>query len=312
MDINKIVLEFRKLYQMDFGIKTTDYKYIVKETGMVDGQMASVKKCISNGEVSLEFPSLVTEDMGSTFLLSVLKEYFEGMFYDRHYEGLMAGTLSKEKTSDYMKGLVGKRMDYLCVASEDLESIIRIIQATFVESICVKDTSGLIVFMEDQMDKETIEGAVATIEAELFIEIKWLIGEVVEMPYPLVKQVEYLRSGSCLLQAYIVMDAVITLSDLLPYTLIEACPEEVKNHLLGQVFRHLGDIQLDEELTATVEMMFEQDLNLTDSARALYIHRNTLLYRIEKIYKLTGYDLRRFSDGFIFKLAWLMGRRRLT
>jgi hypothetical protein len=310
MDIDKIVLEFRKLYQMDFGIKTDEYTYIVKENGMIDGQLDSVKQRVSTEKLSLEFPSPVSEDIGTAFLLSVLKDYFEDMSYDRHFEALMAGSLSKEKTSEYMKRIAGKRMDYLRVTSEDLDSVIRIIQASFINGICVKDTSGIIVFMEDEVDKEAIEGTAATIEVELFTDAKWIVGEAIDINYPLDKQRNYLRSASYLLQDYVIGDDVITLSDLLPYTLIDACPEEVKSHLIGQVFKHLGDIQLDEELTATIEMMFEQDLNLTDSARALYIHRNTLLYRIEKIHKLTGYDLRKFSDAFIFRLAWLMRSTR--
>ena len=57
-----------------------------------------------------------------------------------------------------------------------------------------------------------------------------------------------------------------------------------------------------EDLLETVTMFFEKDLNLSDTARQLYIHRNTLTYRLDKIEKITGLDLRRFEDAVTFKM----------
>ncbi len=52
----------------------------------------------------------------------------------------------------------------------------------------------------------------------------------------------------------------------------------------------------------TVNVFINRDLNLTDAARDLYIHRNTLVYRLDKIQKVTGLDLRHFRDAMLFKL----------
>ena len=49
-------------------------------------------------------------------------------------------------------------------------------------------------------------------------------------------------------------------------------------------------------------MFFEKDLNLSDTARQLYIHRNTLTYRLDKIAKIIGLDLRHFDDAVTFKM----------
>ncbi len=57
-----------------------------------------------------------------------------------------------------------------------------------------------------------------------------------------------------------------------------------------------------EDLLETVSMFFEKDLNLSDTARQLYIHRNTLTYRLDKIEKIIGLDLRRFEDAVTFKM----------
>jgi len=52
----------------------------------------------------------------------------------------------------------------------------------------------------------------------------------------------------------------------------------------------------------TIDMFFKKDLNLSDTARQLYIHRNTLVYRLDKVQKQTGLDLRSFEDAVTFKI----------
>lgn len=59
----------------------------------------------------------------------------------------------------------------------------------------------------------------------------------------------------------------------------------------------------DEELIVTALRFFENDLNITETSRKLYVHRNTLIYRLNKIHKLTSYDLRRFEDALNFSVG---------
>lgn len=74
----------------------------------------------------------------------------------------------------------------------------------------------------------------------------------------------------------------------------------------GPVFRSVQNLGvaavLDDETLRTIDMLFKMNLNLTDTAKALFIHRNTLIYRLEKIQKLLGFDLRSFEDCFMMKL----------
>ena len=63
-----------------------------------------------------------------------------------------------------------------------------------------------------------------------------------------------------------------------------------------------------DEMVHTIEVFFENSLNLSEAARKLYIHRNTLVYRLEKVQRLTGFDLRQFDDAVTFKLMMLLSR----
>lgn len=62
----------------------------------------------------------------------------------------------------------------------------------------------------------------------------------------------------------------------------------------------------DEETLTTINKFFENNLNVSETSRQLYIHRNTLVYRLDKLQKSTGLDLRVFEDAITFKIALMV------
>lgn len=67
---------------------------------------------------------------------------------------------------------------------------------------------------------------------------------------------------------------------------------------------------LTDEMTETIRVFFRNDLNLSNTARQLFIHRNTLIYRIEKIRKATGLDLKKFEDAVVFRFIMSFSNRQ--
>jgi len=65
---------------------------------------------------------------------------------------------------------------------------------------------------------------------------------------------------------------------------------------------------IDEEMFTTVTKFFENDLNVSETSRELFIHRNTLVYRLDKLQKLTRLDLRKFTDAITFKITLMVNR----
>ena len=88
--------------------------------------------------------------------------------------------------------------------------------------------------------------------------------------------------------------------------LIHDLPENTRRLYLREIFGGDGKEGFDSETLEIINTFFENDLNVTETARQLYIHRNTLLYRIEKIRQTTGYDLRKFDDAIDLKLALMI------
>ena len=88
--------------------------------------------------------------------------------------------------------------------------------------------------------------------------------------------------------------------------LIYQLPIKLCELFLKEVFKK-GDItSLDDETILTINKFFENDLNVSETSRQLFVHRNTLVYRLEKIYKLTGLDLRKFDQAIVFKVAMMV------
>ena len=93
--------------------------------------------------------------------------------------------------------------------------------------------------------------------------------------------------------------------------LIYQLPTTLCEIFLGEVFKRGSLDSLDRETLMTVQSFFENNLNVSETSRKLFVHRNTLVYRLEKIRKLTGLDLREFDHAVTFKVA-LMVKKYLT
>ena len=93
--------------------------------------------------------------------------------------------------------------------------------------------------------------------------------------------------------------------------LIYQLPTTLCEMFLQEVFKKNPIDALDQETLFTINKFFENNLNVSETARKLFVHRNTLVYRLEKIKKLTGLDLRQFDHAIVFKVA-LMVRKYLS
>lgn len=90
--------------------------------------------------------------------------------------------------------------------------------------------------------------------------------------------------------------------------LIYQLPIPLCKLFLKEIFGDMKIEDLDKETITTINKFFENSLNVSETSRQLFIHRNTLVYRLDKIQKLTGLDLRVFEDAITFKIALMVSR----
>lgn len=84
----------------------------------------------------------------------------------------------------------------------------------------------------------------------------------------------------------------------LPMSLCEMFIYEVFGNEVPDIF--------NDETTLTIQKFFENNLNISETARQLYVHRNTLVYRLERLEKVIGLDIRKFDDAMTFKIAMMV------
>lgn len=90
--------------------------------------------------------------------------------------------------------------------------------------------------------------------------------------------------------------------------LIYQLPLPLCRMFIKEVLHGLTTDDFDEETLATVSKFFENNLNVSETSRQLYIHRNTLVYRLDKLQKMLGLDLRNFDDAIIFKITLMVSQ----
>lgn len=92
--------------------------------------------------------------------------------------------------------------------------------------------------------------------------------------------------------------------------MMEQIPEETRVQMRRHFFGEHPEQFLTEETLETAEQFFEADLNLSVAARQMFVHRNTLTYRLDRIQKETGLNLRSFRDAAVFRMLMMMPEER--
>ncbi|MCK9478096.1 MAG: helix-turn-helix domain-containing protein [Firmicutes bacterium] len=149
---------------------------------------------------------------------------------------------------------------------------------------------------------------VDTLSSELMTNVKVGIGSVVKT----INEIGHSYKDAIIaLQVGKVFDTernIISYNDLGIGRLVYQLPTKMCELFLAEVFKKGSIDILDSETIVTIQKFFENNLNVSEASRQLYVHRNTLVYRLDKILKLTGLDLRRFDDAIVFKVAMMVSR----
>lgn len=125
-----------------------------------------------------------------------------------------------------------------------------------------------------------------------------------ELPDAFSEAREAINVGS----VYRATDRVFIYRRLLLERFLDTVAQPSASSFGAMIFNNKTARLFNDEMVHTIEVFFENNLNLSEAARKLYIHRNTLVYRLEKVQRLTGFDLREFDDAVTFKLMMLLSK----
>ena len=150
-----------------------------------------------------------------------------------------------------------------------------------------------------------------TLAKEYLIKVNIGIGTVVEGVKDLARSFKEAQVALEVGKVFDTEKRIISYDNLGIARLIYQLPTTLCEMYLREVFKKGSIESLDYETLFTIQKFFENNLNVSETSRKLFVHRNTLVYRLEKIKKLTGLDLREFDHAIIFKVA-LMVKKYLT
>ena len=155
---------------------------------------------------------------------------------------------------------------------------------------------------------ETAKTIVNTMNTEAMINVRVSYGTIVSGLKDVSKSYKEATMALDVGRIFYEKNSVLAYNELGIGRLIHQLPYSLCEMFLREVFDGKALEQFDDETLSTVNHLFANNLNISETARQLYIHRNTLVYRLEKIQKTTGLDVRVFDDALTFKIAMMVSK----
>ena len=199
-------------------------------------------------------------------------------------------------TVDVLTGMFPDKMqDFVLSVNETDVAVIKQISGT----VTAEDLEKIAVSMEE------------TLKNELRIKTIIGIGTVAERLRELADSYKEAKTAIEVGKVFDTEKSIMHYENLGIGRLIYQLPTTLCEIFLKEVFKKNSLDSLDQETLFTINKFFENSLNVSETSRKLFVHRNTLVYRLEKIRKLTGLDLRQFDHAIVFRVA-LMVRQYLA
>lgn len=275
----------------------------------------------NNKEYVCRINGATTTERNFAFFISQLAEnYFfkeEELSVEDFYKEVLLGELSYSQLRKYASKYSVPDMEcfvmLLNVPSKDLLDVKTILEeytaGSLDYSLKLNETQcALIKFVDEesyeyQSSTEYAEFLLRSIQEETGANVKIYIGGTVKSIYDLSSSYSQATSAISLSNAINAKGNVHSFKEYLLIRILEDMPRYRLSEYLDTLMEiNAGEIFSDEEMINTAEEFLENNLNVSETSRKLYLHRNTLMYRLDKIEKLTGLNLRKFSDAVTFRL----------
>lgn len=174
--------------------------------------------------------------------------------------------------------------------------------------ILVDDVS--IVLIKELKSKDEVEDLtniclriVDTVSSELMINITIGVGSVVESIRDIAKSYKEAQLSIIIGGIFESGKSVLNYNKLGIGRLVYQLPTKLCNLFLNEVFKDKSDYIFQKEIINSINQLFECNFNISEAAKNLYVHRNTLVYRLDKVERDYGLDLRKFNDAVVLKFA---------
>ncbi len=192
---------------------------------------------------------------------------------------------------DVLKNLFpGKMQDFITAVDEN-------------SIILVKDVSDT---SDEESCEKIAESIVDTLNSETLSRVRVALGSVVSDLKDISRSYKEAKIALEVGKIFYEEKMIVSYSRLGIGRLIYQLPISLCRMYIEEIFHNIRISEFDEETLNTINKFFENSLNVSETSRQLYIHRNTLVYRLDKLQKITGLDIRVFEDAITFKIALMV------
>lgn len=160
--------------------------------------------------------------------------------------------------------------------------------------------------ISDRELEETAQTIVHTVSGEMMLNVTVGIGKTVDNIQDLSMSFKDARMAIDVGKVFEPEKTVINYNNLGIGRLVYQLPTTLCQMFLSEIFKKKSIDHLSPDIMYTIQEFFKNDLNVSKTAESLYVHRNTLVYRLEKVKRLTGLDLRVFEQAVVFKVALMV------
>lgn len=205
--------------------------------------------------------------------------------------------------------LIQTKMDSNNDCMEMLRSLYSTQSGDYVTSV---DANSIVLIksMESESDNDALEAVASTIvdmmNSEAMMNVKVSFGTVVKDLISVSKSYKEAKMAMEVGKIFYYEKDIIAYSTLGIGRLIYQLPINLCEIFIKEIFGDNVPEDIDDEMMMTINKFFENNLNVSETSRQLFLHRNTLVYRIEKLAKSTGLDIRNFDDALTFKIAMMV------
>ena len=259
--------------------------------------------------------------------LSSIKQYYDEK-YDRNnfvkniiLDNVLPGDISIKSRELHFNADINRVVFLISIISSNDVSAYDVIQNLFPDKnkdFVFNITESEIVLVKeiksgiDVKDLEKLARSIAdTLQTEFFTRVNIGIGTPVIGVKDLARSFKEAQIAIEVGKVFDTEKNIVSYDNLGIARLIYHLPTTLCETFLKEVFKKGSIESLDHETLFTIQRFFENNLNVSETSRKLFVHRNTLVYRLDKIKKLTGLDLREFDHAIIFKIA-LMVKKYLS
>ncbi|MBE6062794.1 MAG: PucR family transcriptional regulator [Clostridium butyricum] len=224
-------------------------------------------------------------------------------------EMLNNSEVSRERIEGYMPELNSETFIIVINVSEKIGEAFEIIKNVY------HNTKTLIVLNKEYIvllgNFENVVEHTSSINETLYTSIyeKCYIGYLNVQSYDKIKIFyDEIINNIELAKKYKISKMILDENSVIFERFIDGLDENIRKSIM-QRFNE-GFSKFDNDMIKTIDVFFEFNLNLSEAAKNLYVHRNTLIYRLDKIEKYTKYDIRKFKDAVIFKIAFSIWKQK--